>query len=296
MTDTQVNYMNAVTNRGALDETRRNNIVVSEETARANKARERETHEHNVESRAETHRSNVRNEDINIQRNAETGRHNVALESLTASQNAETERANRARELQQQNELAQTAADNAARREQDDINSRRDANVKLSSAKIQAAANRYGASTSAAASRYGADQSASASRYSADRSSEASKYSANQSAAASRYSTDTISMDKYKQRLTDTAQKGYDRASAKDIAQIKSDNDYLIAQLNNYQKTLDRNSREYIETKKLKQDLEKFNEELKQKAYDRATNIAQSIIKSLGGGGGLPAILKLIGG
>lgn len=246
MTSNQINWLNyqetSRSNRAREVETNRSNLANETETNRANLAREAETHRSNLANETETNRSN-------LAREAETSLHNRTTE-------AETNRSNLANE--------------AIQRE----NSQRQARTSMSVAKTQAQASKYAADSAARTGRYSADRSSAATRYSADSSRAASAYAANTAAAASKYAQDVQSLDKYRQRLSDTAQRGYDRASKKEIAQLNNDAQKALKSIDSMQKQLDRNSNEYIALQRLKEQIRKNDK-------DFGIDLANTIIKGL---------------
>lgn len=235
------------------------------ETARSNRAREYETNRSNLANETETNRSN-------LAREAETHRSNVANET-------ETNRSNLAREqetsLHNRNVEAETNRSNLANEALQRETSQRQARTSISVAKTQAKASKYAADSAAAAHKYTADSSRAASRYSADSSAAASRYAATTSAAASKYAQDVQSLDKYRQRLTDTAQKGYDRASKKELTQLEIEARKALKTIDSLQKQLDRNSNEYIALQRLKEQMRQNNREF-------GIDVANTIIKGIG--------------
>lgn len=186
------------------------------EEGRHNLATEKETNRSNLATESETNRSHLVDE-------AERNRHNLVSEGIGRDTLTETSRANLAREANQSDTLAENIRHNKATENLSRLQTKMQARTAKYAADVNAAGVRYSANSSRASSKYAADASRAASKYSADSSASASKYSADKSAAASKYSTDTISMDKYKQRLQDAAQKGYDRKNQKEMNKLKVD-------------------------------------------------------------------------
>lgn len=172
-----------------------------------------------------------------------------------------------------------------------EADSARRAQTSISVAEIGAAASKYGADTSAAAARYGANTSASASRYSADSSASAARYSADSSREASKYSVDTKSLDAYKDRLTNAAQKGYDRQNAKDIEAMREASSKALKQIDAMQKQLDRNSNEYIALEKLKETIRKNDQDFSISTANTIISGVQTLINGVSAVGNYKANL-----
>lgn len=235
MTANQLAYL-------GLQETKRNNIVVSDETKRANLAREglqdyankeqnrhnlvseaqegqkiAETGRHNLVTEKETNRSNLANESIQRGVAQEQVRHNKATERQTDTVNAETKRHNKANEKQAKYNTDKTTA------------------TQKSVAKTQAATQKSVAKTSADATKTAAKTSANATRYSAD--------------VQKVISDSRISADK----LINNA-KNY---TSQSIAQAQIDAKKWIAKLDKQTATLDRNSADYRAYQQRKNELQK---------------------------------------
>lgn len=275
MTSNQIAYWQ-------YQEAQRSNLAKEAETARANKAREFETGRNNLA----TEKINQQNADSRTREVDETMRSNLAKEN-------ETRRSNLAREEDSDIANAETERANRAKEQLSEADSIRKSQTSIQAAQINAAASRYGANKSAQASKYGADSSARSSRYSADSSAAASRYNADKNAESKKYDVDTRSLDAYKARLTETAQKGYDRANQKEIQNMRNDGERAIKSLEAYQKQLDRNSKEYIALQQLKEQIRKNNQD-----YD--LGLANTIVKGLDavmkGAGGLSGLAALLGG
>lgn len=188
MTKNQLEYL-------GLQETKRNNLVVSDETQRHNKAVEGETGRHNLVTEgqtqqqiSETNRHNLVTEKQTDVVNAETSRHNKATEQLTKGANKETKRHNKKTES----------------------NALKVANINKSTAK------------------YNADKAAQATKYAANRNAEASKYAANQSRAASQYATDIKHTDEIAERILKTDLSRNQLKNQKEIAELQTNTQKYI--------------------------------------------------------------------
>lgn len=142
------------------------------------------------------------------------------------------------------------------------------------------------AAIGAAASKYTADKHAQAAKYSADRSAASAANVARINAAANQLAKQYDAIANDKRISSQEKQTKWKNATTKAVKEV----DRQIAQLNNLNKTLDRNSREYIANKQLAQDLEKFKKELPLKWTNTIGNVLGNILKPLGG------ILSAIGG
>lgn len=257
MTKNQLDYLGLEeTKRSNLareTETHRNNLATETEINRSNVAREVETNRHNVATEAETHRSNLVGEQLQGQRNEEEGRHNRAVEQ-------ETERNNNlvARGVHERNVLSY-------------------AGTKYS-ADTQARTSRATARTAAEATKMAAATSANAAKYSADRHAEASKYAADLQSKTSLTSAEIQSLDKYRDRLHDAAQKGYDRASRKDIARLQQDAQTLRTMLENAARKgiNDDNLRQKIN--ELTVQMSQFEVNTTQKTFENLVKLIDAII------------------
>lgn len=161
ITQNQLNYL-------GLEETKRNNLVVSAETGRHNLATERETARHNFVSENDT-RSHYERQDDTARRNVdELGRHNLVTEQQAVANLEETARHNRATESLGFGELNETTRSHKA----SEANVRRGqgvtAKTSVAAAKINAKTSRANAKTAAAASKYAANVGAEVQTYTAE--------------------------------------------------------------------------------------------------------------------------------
>lgn len=161
ITQNQLNYL-------GLQETKRNNLVVSAETGRHNLATEHETARHNFVSENDT-RSHYERQDDTARRNVdELSRHNLVTEQQAVATLNETARHNRATEGLGQQELDETTRSHMA----NEANVKRGQNVtaktNVTTTKINAKTSKANAKTAAAASKYAANVGASVKTYTAE--------------------------------------------------------------------------------------------------------------------------------
>lgn len=151
-----------------MQETKRNNLVVSAETGRHNLATEQETARHNIVSENDT-RSHYERQDDTARRNVdELSRHNLVTEQQAAANLSETARHNAATEVLGNKELNEATRSHKA----NEANVRRGQDVtartNLATTKINAKTSKANAKTAAAASRFAAQTNANVSAYVAD--------------------------------------------------------------------------------------------------------------------------------
>lgn len=289
MTSNQINWLR-------YREEKRNNLATLEETGRHNrnteatelgkvqvsKAQLNETARHNQNTEANDRyrnvtqndhwiRSDLSQQEHWVRQDAEQHRANVTSENLTAAQ------------IQKDRDIAEqrAATDLQIGRERNEASvqaAKTSAQASIKASANAASANKYGADKSAAATRYAADQSSSASRYSADTSAKAHTESARINAAAQKLSKeyDVLMNDK---KLT-SEEKQTRWRNAVTYANKKIDQE--IAYLQERNKALDRQSREYIENKKLIEDYKKFKEELPIKWTNSLGSLFKGFSSSLG--------------
>lgn len=212
MTANQLSYLtleeNKRSNLARERETNRSNLANETETNRSNVARETETNRHNLATEGETNRANLVGEQLQRDRLTEDARHNKATEAETTRNNNLV-----ASGVHERNIMSYNATTTAAKTQ---------AEASKANAKTAAEANKYGASVSAAANKYSADAHAAASKYAADLQSKTSLTNA-----------EIQSMDKYRDRLHDAAQKGYDRTSREEISKLQQQAQTLRTMLDN---------------------------------------------------------------
>nr|AVX53536.1 putative ORF1 [Marmot picobirnavirus] len=129
MTKNQLEYL-------GLEETKRNNMVVSAETNRHNVATEAETGRHNLVTEGETHR------------------HDLVLEDQGQQQISETVRSNKERERQGRDNIAISQGALKETKRHDKATEKIQRSVPIQSANISAKATKAAAKTNAQASKY----------------------------------------------------------------------------------------------------------------------------------------------
>lgn len=161
ITQNQLNYL-------GLQETKRNNLVVSAETGRHNLATEQETARHNIVSENDT-RSHYERQDDTARRNVdELSRHNLVSEQQAVASLSETSRHNRATEALGNRELGESKRSHKA----NEANTRRGqtvtARTNVTTAKLNAKTSRANAKTAAEASKFAAQVGANVKAYTAE--------------------------------------------------------------------------------------------------------------------------------
>lgn len=151
-----------------MQETKRNNLVVSAETGRHNLVTEHETNRHNFVSENDT-RSHYERQDDTARRNVdELGRHNLVTEQQAVANLNETIRHNRATETLGNQELDETTRAHMA----NEANAKRGQNVtaktSVTTAKINAKTSKANAKTAAEASKFAAQVGADVKAYTAE--------------------------------------------------------------------------------------------------------------------------------